>query len=76
MKGSANPSTHEASGIENQMVVLDRNTNQMVMVTVWKSEEAAQAMISSAGFQEFIAPLQRFFASPLESHDYEVVYNI
>ena len=75
-KGSASPSTHEACGIDKQMMGLDRNTNQLVMVTIWKSKEAYKAMISSSQFQRFIAPLERYFAPPTEIHDYEVVYDI
>ncbi|HEX2913221.1 MAG TPA: antibiotic biosynthesis monooxygenase [Chloroflexia bacterium] len=75
-KASVSPFTHEATGIEKQMVGLDRAANRMIMVTVYKSEEAYKAQVSSPQFQEFIKPLEKFYATPLEIHDYEVVYDI
>lgn len=75
-KGGVAPSTQDSSSIEKQVVGVDRSTNQMIMVTVWKSEGAFKAMVSSPQFQEFIAPLEKFYATPLEVHDYEVIYDI
>ena len=75
-KSGAAPSTQDNNSIEKQLVGVDRATNQLIMVTVWKSEQAFKALITSPQFQEFIAPLEKFYATPLEVYDYEMVYHL
>ena len=58
-----------------QTVGIDPAGNSLVMVTVWEDEQAYRKFVETGEFNEMVSSAERFYSTPLEVHDYQVVYD-
>ena len=72
-KESVLPATREQKGYRGTNVMVDRNTGNVVTITLWESEEDAVANEKSRYYQEQVAKFITFFKKPPIREGYEVV---
>ncbi len=64
------------SGIVRSMTGFDHATNKLIMVSIWESAEAKMAMVTNPEFLAMVGSVEHFYATAMETQEYELVYSL
>ncbi len=70
------PVTQARAGFRSGMVMVDRATGKVVVLTRWESQETSRADDTGRVIQQQIAELSRYVTSVMLTERYEVAYEL
>ena len=73
-RDSVLPAAQQQQGFTNAYLLIDRQANRGMGVSLWETEANVAALASSGFYQEQIAKLAAVFAAPPEREVYEVAF--
>ena len=71
-RDSVIPAVRERSGLQSLRLLVDREGNKIIGISVWDSEADVAGLMSSGFYQEQVAKFAAVFAGPPEREVYEV----
>lgn len=74
-KSAVLPLIREREGFKNAYVLVDRDANRGIAITLYDTKEQVDALLSSGFFQEQVAKFEGVFASQPKREVYEIAAN-